>query len=136
MKLSSGTDHRDWADARRSLASFCDIDEVLSVVVDLVLDGDDTFVTTETTGALLRRHDSAGWSIVVRACGSADVDQLHHISDEVADILRRPVDQEPFRAACTLFDDGHDELMSAGVARLSEMLDDVAAFYDRANPTA
>ena len=135
VRLSSSSDRSDRADAGRSLANFVDVDEVRDSLVNLVLDGDDTFVTAETTAALLRRKDPAGLSILARACGSADAHQLDHVSDGLMDILWRPVDREPAQATCEALQTApDDESMRVGAARLSEMLEHLTDLYQQMNP--
>ncbi|MEU4391006.1 hypothetical protein [Kribbella sp. NPDC023855] len=87
IELAASDDHRDRADAGRALASFAEVPEAREVLVRLVLDVQDTYVTLETAEALLRRQDVAGLRIVVEALALADVQQSAYIQDAVGTVF-------------------------------------------------
>ncbi|HEY2697176.1 MAG TPA: hypothetical protein VGJ45_17020 [Pseudonocardiaceae bacterium] len=80
IRLARGEDHRDRVDAARGLAGFADLPEVGEVLLDLVLDKDDTYVTAVTAEALLRRGDMTALAIF---CAGYAVAEYQHI-DELA----------------------------------------------------
>lgn len=57
------------------------------MLVRLVLDVDDTFVTRTTSEALLRRQDAAGFSIVAEALFSADFQHRTGIREAVTGVF-------------------------------------------------
>jgi len=87
MRLAQSDAYGDRADAGQALARFADLAETHAVLLGLVLDGKDTFVTLETTRALLRRRDVVGLEIVARASATADDNCLHYIARAAGDVL-------------------------------------------------
>jgi hypothetical protein len=73
----------DRADAARALANFAEATESRESLLRLVLDGGDTFVTRATAEELLRRQDTAGFTIVAEALVSADLQHRTYIHDAV-----------------------------------------------------
>ncbi|MFE1413429.1 hypothetical protein ACFW6F_21910 [Streptomyces sp. NPDC058746] len=56
-ELGRSHDYRDRADAGHGLAGLADVPEAFGLLLELVLDPRDTFVTRRTTEALVRRKD-------------------------------------------------------------------------------
>ena len=78
--LGRSGDYRDRADAGRGLASLAEMPDAAGLLLELVLDPDDTFVTRATAEAVLRRKDKIGLSIVasaLAAAGSNHIDWIH-----------------------------------------------------------
>lgn len=85
--LGRSRDHRDRADAGRGLAGFAEMPEAAARLLELVLDPDDTYVTRETAGALLRRSDRAALAIVASALAVADPNHSDWIQTAITDVL-------------------------------------------------
>jgi hypothetical protein len=85
--LATSPDHRDRADAGRALAGFAELPGVPELLLHLVLDADDTFVTLHTAAALLRRHDRIGLAVVARGLARAEPDQAEWIGTALRDVL-------------------------------------------------
>ena len=79
VRLAASPHYDDRADAGRALASFADVPAARPVLLELVLDPADTFVTQETAEALFRRGDAVGLAIVSAAVASADDEQADHL---------------------------------------------------------
>ncbi|MFJ5986712.1 hypothetical protein [Lentzea sp. NPDC092896] len=80
VRLAASPHCDDRADAGRGLASFADVPAARPVLLELVLDPADTFVTQETAEALFRRGDAAAFAIMsaaVVAAGDEQADHLH-----------------------------------------------------------
>lgn len=86
-ELSLSTDWRDRADAGRALASFAELTQAQRPLQRLLLDPADTFVTHATAEALSRRKDATGVITLAQALGTADPEQIDHISDAVITAL-------------------------------------------------
>jgi hypothetical protein len=80
--LAASDDYQDRADAGRALANFAEATEAREFLLRLVLDVKDTYVTP-TAEALLRRHNTAGLTIVAEALASADLQRGTQIRDAV-----------------------------------------------------
>jgi hypothetical protein len=85
--LATSPDHRDRADAGRALAGFAEVPGAQELLLHLVLDADDTFVTLHTAAALLRRHDRIGLAVVARAMARAEPDQAEWIGTALREVL-------------------------------------------------
>ncbi|MGI5175866.1 hypothetical protein ACQEVZ_05985 [Dactylosporangium sp. CA-152071] len=72
MRLAGSSGYRDRADAGAALANFAEMPEAARPLQQLLPDASDTFVTLVTADALLRRKDSVGLALVVRALADAD----------------------------------------------------------------
>lgn len=94
------------------------------MLLDLVLDGRDTFVTLETARTLLRRGDIVGLEIVARARATADDNRLGYIAQAADDVLG--LYATDLRTASRICADlaGHDdEKVRQGAASLCTDLD-------------
>ncbi|MGA5098543.1 hypothetical protein ACPCAC_14455 [Streptomyces lavendulocolor] len=74
------------ADAGRRLAGMAQDAEVAAVLLRLLLDGQDTWVTQETAEALLERGDETGLRLVLAALTTADDDTGDHLHAAVNDV--------------------------------------------------
>jgi hypothetical protein len=96
IRLASSSDYRDRADAGLGLSRFLDQSAAVDVIVSLVLDRGDTWVTLQVARALLGREDSAGLSTLAMATSSADenhMDYIAHAVHEILGIYSRVLDQ-------------------------------------------
>jgi hypothetical protein len=87
VHLAASRDYRDRADAGSALASFAEQTAARKLLVQLVLDTADTFVTRVTAQALLRRQDSIGLSLVASALATADPNHTDWIHTAVVDVV-------------------------------------------------
>lgn len=78
-ELGRGDDWRDRADAGHSLAQFAEMPEAVELLLGLVLDRGDTFVTRRTAEGLLRRKDRIGLTIVASALAVANDNHADYI---------------------------------------------------------
>lgn len=76
--------YQDRAEAGRRLASLAGDPAVDEVLGSLLLDPTDTFVTLETTKALLAERDKQGVRLVARAWAVCDDDTGNELGDGVA----------------------------------------------------
>jgi len=67
------------------LASAPDLDQVTDVLIRLLLDQEDTFVTSETVEALMDRRDVPGLRLVLVALARADESAANWIRDGLLD---------------------------------------------------
>jgi hypothetical protein len=74
------------ADAGRRLAGTAQDAEVAAVLLRLLLDGQDTWVTQETAEALLERGDETGLRLVLAALATADDDTGDHLHAAVTNV--------------------------------------------------
>jgi len=65
------------------LASTPDLESVADVLLQLLLDPEDTYVTSETADALVGRRDVPGMRLVIAALARADEDSANWICDVV-----------------------------------------------------
>ncbi|MEV0281193.1 hypothetical protein AB0I22_33065 [Streptomyces sp. NPDC050610] len=122
-ELGRSRDYRDRADAGRGLAGLAEMPEAVGLLIELVLDPDDTFVTRVTAEAVLRRRDRTGLAIVASALADADPNHLDWIHAAVADavgILSSDRDHA-LQVAEELAADGDDHI-SRGAHQLLDML--------------
>ncbi|MDX8142279.1 hypothetical protein SK854_09160 [Lentzea sp. BCCO 10_0061] len=87
VRLAASPHHRDRADAGRGLASLADVSAARPVLLKLVLDPADTFVTQETAEALFRRGDALGFAVVSAAVTAADDEQADHLDAALHAVL-------------------------------------------------
>ena len=87
VRLTRGSHYQDRADAGRCLACFTDVAGVREVLLELLLDSADTFVTSATTEARLRRGDTAGLAIVCAGVSLAQNQQLDYIHGALHSVL-------------------------------------------------
>jgi hypothetical protein len=87
IKLAASDDYQDRADAGRALANFAKAAESRESLLRLVLDVNDTFVTLATAEALLRRQDTAGFTIVAEALVSVDFQHRTYIHDAITTVF-------------------------------------------------
>lgn len=131
VDLGRSHDYRDRSDAGRALASFAEMPEAASVLLELVLDPGDTFVTRSTAVAVLRRKDPAGLRIVAEALPAADDSHEDWIHTAVADVFGVFADDrdEAVRVCEELVRDSREQV-STGARKLLDMLSDVTpSFY-------
>ncbi len=122
-ELGRSDDWRDRADAGHGLAAFAEMPEAVGLLLELVLDAGDTFVTRRTAESLLRRVDRAGLSIVASAMAVADgnrSDWIHTAVLGVFGIFATDRD-EALRLCAELALDGDDRL-ARGARQLHEEL--------------
>ncbi|MFD9610886.1 hypothetical protein ACFWWS_16150 [Streptomyces sp. NPDC059083] len=121
------SDHwRNRADAGHSLAGFAEMPEAVGLLLGLVLDRGDTFVTRWTAEALLRRKDRAGLSIVASALAVAQdnhADYLHTAIFDVFSIFAHDLD-EALRI-CDEMSGDTDDRVALGARRLHESLAEI-----------
>jgi hypothetical protein len=87
-RLSESSDYRDRAVAGIGLASFAGLAAADDALRRLVLDPEDTHVTSETTFSLARFADGdAGLAVVASSLRSADEDQANWIESGFEDAL-------------------------------------------------
>ncbi len=86
-ELGRSRHYRDRADAGSALAALADAPEAFGLLLDLVLDPQDTFVTRVTAEALLRRKDRSGLTIVASALAVADPNHSDWIHTAVNDVF-------------------------------------------------
>ncbi|RZS34695.1 hypothetical protein EV193_10843 [Herbihabitans rhizosphaerae] len=119
VRLADSPHVPDRADAGRALSSFAEMAEAREPLLTLVLDAHDTFVTEETTEALLRRHDKAGLTVVAAAIGTADENTLDHLHDAVTAVLSiYSRDRDAALRVCQELRDDTDERVRSGADQL------------------
>ena len=122
-ELAASSTYQDRADAGRALAVFAEQTAAYDVLLRLVLDGDDTFVTLTTADALLRRQDTAGFTIVAEALASADTQQQTYIHDAVAAVfLLFSSDRDRALQTCDALTRETDDQVRRGAVALRGML--------------
>jgi hypothetical protein len=126
VRLAGGRDYRDRADAGRGLASFAEVADARDVLVELVLDAGDTFVTRATAEALLRRQDAVGLTTVASALANADpnhADWIHTAVVDVFCVFSR--DRDAAVQVCEALIRDPDEGVRRGAERLIAMLSEI-----------
>jgi hypothetical protein len=123
VKLAASTSYSDRADAGRALAGFAESPPARRLLVALLLDADDTFVTRETAEVLLRRRDAVGLATVASALAVADFGQTTQIVDAVFEVYGIYADQRDaaVRVCGELLDEA-DESQRQGVTQLRDAL--------------
>ncbi|MFG2723205.1 hypothetical protein ACGFW5_33650 [Streptomyces sp. NPDC048416] len=124
--LGRSDDYRDRADAGHGLAGFAEMPEAAELLLELVLDSGDTFVTRRTAEVLLRRKDKAGLKIVALALAVADdnhADYIHIAIDDVFSIFSYDLD-EALRL-CEEMSGDTDVRVVRGARRLHESLAEI-----------
>ncbi|MFF2571443.1 hypothetical protein [Streptomyces sp. NPDC058084] len=122
-ELARSDDWRDRADAGHSLAGFAETPEAVELLLGLVLDRGDTFVTRRTAEGLLRRKDRAGLTIVASALAVANdnhADYIHTAIVDVFSIFSEDLD-EALRICDELSGDA-DDRVARGARRLHRSL--------------
>jgi len=125
-ELGHSEDYRDRADAGRGLAGFAEIPEAREMLLDLILDADDTFVTRATAEALLRRKDVVGLATVAAALAVADPnhgDGIHTAVTEVLGVFSR--DRDAALQECETLTQDPDERVRRGADQLIDMLAEI-----------
>ncbi|GLW30511.1 hypothetical protein [Actinoplanes regularis] len=124
--LAGSPDYRDRADAGRSLASFAEVPEAGKALLDLMLDGGNTFVTRVTATALLRRQDAVGLAVVASALAAADPNHADWIHTAVLDVFMVFAgDRDAALRECQALARGADEQVRRGGPRLIDMLEKI-----------
>ncbi|MGW3942513.1 hypothetical protein [Streptomyces phaeochromogenes] len=125
-ELGRSDDWRDRADAGHSLAGFAEMPEAVELLLALVLDRGDTFVTRRTAEGLLRRKDRVGLTIVASALAVAndnDADYIHTAIVDVFSIFSDDLD-EALRL-CEEMSGDTDDRIARGARRLYESLAEI-----------
>ncbi|WP_147137305.1 hypothetical protein [Nocardia ninae] len=86
IELARSADVRNRADAGHGLAAFAEMPDAKAVLISLVLDADNTFVTAVTAEALLRRKDVVGLGVVAASFADADGSQSEWIGTALNDV--------------------------------------------------
>jgi hypothetical protein len=121
--LAASDDYQDRADAGRALANFAEATESREPLLRLVVDVNDTFVTLATAEALLRRQDTAGFTIVAEALVSADIQHRTYIHDAVSAVFMVfASERDRAMEACDALSLDASALVRQGAAELREML--------------
>ena len=87
VELGRSHDYHDRADAGHGLAAFAEMQEAQGLLLELVLDPGDTFVTRVTAEALLRRRDRIGLAIIASALAVADWSHSDWIHTAIRDVF-------------------------------------------------
>jgi hypothetical protein len=128
IQLADSPDYHDRAAAGRCLVNFVDDHATRAVLLSLVLDAENTFVTVETAEALLRRNDAASLAIVSAASAVAEyelADWLYGAVHSVLSVFERDRD-DALRICRTIVDDpGQDDRVRTGAGRLVTALTDL-----------
>ncbi|MFI5530379.1 hypothetical protein ACIA8O_17745 [Kitasatospora sp. NPDC051853] len=124
--LGRSPDSRDRAAAGQALAAFAELPRAGAVLLDLVLDAEDTFVTRTTTEALLRRHDRAGLAVVASALAVADDGHGDWIGTAVHDVFGIfAVERDAALRRCEELSRKDDDRLVRGARALHELLTDL-----------
>ncbi|MFI6422935.1 hypothetical protein ACIBG6_36800 [Streptomyces sp. NPDC050842] len=125
-ELGRSHDYRDRADAGHGLAGFADMSEAFGLLLELVLDPRDTFVTRRTTQALLRRKDRIGLTIVASALAVANPNHSDWIHTAVVDVLSIfSADRDDAMRLCEEMSQGADDRVARGARQLLELLAEI-----------
>ncbi|MET9276138.1 hypothetical protein [Kribbella sp. NPDC003557] len=136
IELAASADYRDRADAGRALAVFAEAPEARDPLRRLVLDNGDTFVTLTTAEALLRRQDTAGFTIVAEALTSADPQQTTYIHDAATTVFQLfASDRDQALEACDALVHDTSPHVRQGAAELREMLTHIDPILHPHDPT-
>lgn len=85
--LATSTDYQDRQKAVADLARSADDPVARALLLELVLDAEDTAVTLEASTTLTRRGDRAGLGILAAALVTADEQQTNWIETGIGDAL-------------------------------------------------
>ncbi|MET9324615.1 hypothetical protein ABZX75_31315 [Streptomyces sp. NPDC003038] len=125
-ELGRSHDYRDRADAGHGLAGFADVQEALGLLLELVLDPRDTFVTRVTTEALLRRKDKVGLSIVASALTVASPNHSDWIHTAIVDVFSIfSHDRDDAIRLCEEISQDADDRVVRGALQLHELLAEI-----------
>ena len=126
IKLATSDDYQDRADAGRALANFAEATEARESLLRLVLDVNDTLVTLATAEALLRRQDTAGFTIVAEALVEADIQHSTYIHDAVTAVFMVFASERDHAVeACDALSLDTSAQVRQGAAQLREMLAEI-----------
>ncbi|WP_254552241.1 hypothetical protein [Kitasatospora sp. MMS16-BH015] len=125
-ELGRSDDYRDRADAGRGLAGFAELDESVGILLDLMLDAGDTFVTLVTVESVLRRKDRIGLAIVASALAVADADHAEWIYTAIVNVFGVfSSDRDEAMQICEGLTRDSDENVSLGARGLIGLLADI-----------
>lgn len=125
-ELGRSHDYRDRADAGHGLAAFAEMQEALGPLRELVLDPDDTFVTRQTTEALLRRMDRLGLTIVASALAVANSNHSDWIHTAIVDVFSIfSDDRDHAIRLCEEMSRETDDRVALGARQLHEVLAEI-----------
>jgi hypothetical protein len=125
-ELGRSHDYRDRADAGHGLAAFAEMQEALGPLRELVLDPDDTFVTRQTTEALLRRMDRLGLTIVASALAVANSNHSDWIHTAIVDVFSTfSDDRDHAIGLCEEMSRETDDRVALGARQLHEVLAEI-----------
>ncbi|MEE4420525.1 hypothetical protein [Streptomyces bugieae] len=125
-ELGRSHDYRDRADAGHSLAAFAEIQEARGLLLELVLDPGDTFVTWRTAEALLRRKDRAGLTIVASALAVANSNPSDWIHTAIVDAFGVfSDDRDEAIRLCEEMSRDTDDRVALGAHQLLEVLAEI-----------
>lgn len=136
IKLAASDDYQDRADAGRALANFASAAESRESLLRLILDVNDTFVTLATAEALLRRHDTAGFTIVAEALVSADFQHRTYIYDAITAVFMVfASERDRAMEACDALSLDASAQVRQGAAELREILTQIRPVLYPQKPT-
>lgn len=81
--LAHSLDLESRAEAGRRLAACAGEPDADALLLGLLLDGQDTWVSAETAEALLTRGDAAALRVLLRGLGAADENTFNKVSDQL-----------------------------------------------------
>lgn len=125
-ELGRSHDYRDRADAGHGLAGFAEMQEACGLLLELVLDPDDTFVTRVTAEAVLRRRDRFGLTIVAIALAVTDSNHSDWIHTAVLDVFGVfSEDRDSALQLCEEMLQDSDDRVVLGARQLQEILAEI-----------
>jgi hypothetical protein len=124
----------DWATrarAGRDLARWADDPRTADALTQLLLDQHDTFVTDETSRALLERRDTDGLRLVAHAIALADEQALDHLWDTVEEHALIDTSAAAFVALCRQLRQDPAPTVRAGTRALLDRIEPYTTGPDR-----
>ena len=123
ISTAQSDDYQERASAGPQLAAFAGDIVVDSALVQLLLDVEDSDVTSETVQALLARRDEVGMRLVAEALAS-DESKRHWLDFSLGVVLKSTDESSWIEAVCRSLTGDQDEVVRRGAR---ELLDRLAA---------